>query len=147
CPVMPACVALDDGSAWLRGLLWRRPTLLLLVLPSRELVVGDERALLQVTGIVGPGDLEPMSAGIEEIDRLAEAVIGRSKNLDPFGFNPLLDLRKLVHAVNFEREVLNPLRCILVAPLWRGERHVDEIEEAAVLHLHEQVAVGAELAG
>jgi hypothetical protein len=65
----------------------------------------------QISGHGVDGELEAVAVGIEEVDGLADLVIGGSDDVDAVGFEPGFLLEEGVHVVDCESEVLHPVGC------------------------------------
>src|ERR1019366_2265901 len=89
--------------------------------------------------------LHSMTARVEEINGLAETVIGRPDHINPMVGQPSLAFkqRSLVH--HFQGEMLNPFRRVRVSLRGCCYRQLEECKIASVPKLEKHVEMGAEL--
>jgi hypothetical protein len=77
--------------------------------------------------------LQTMAAGIEEIDRLAEAVRGDADHLYAGCFQPCLAVEQDLLALHLKRQMLNQVGGVRVFLRWRRAGYLEESDIAAVL--------------
>ena len=78
--------------------------------PFLDHVVRDQLHPRQLFGRSRPRrDLEAMAAGIPEIDRLEDRVIGRPDDIETSRLRARFGFQKLVHVLDLQRNVLGPL--------------------------------------
>ena len=88
-----------------------------------------------------------MAAGVEEIDRTEDGVVGDAKHLNAVGLQAPLDRQQLVERPDFEGDVLGPGRRVAVTVHRRSGRQLEESEDVAAAGIEEDVHVGVSLAG
>jgi hypothetical protein len=93
------------------------------------------------------GELEPVPVGVEEVDRLADAVVDRPQHVDAVRLDARLGAQQGLLVRHAQREVLNPQRRVRVAPHVGRLGQLEERDVAAVVHAEEDVHVGMRLAG
>ena len=88
-----------------------------------------------------------MAVGIEEIDRLEDAVVHRADHLEPAVLGPRLGREQARHVGDLEGDVLHPARRAVVAAHLRRIGQLEESKHVAAAGIEEDVHVGVGLAG
>ena len=81
-----------------------------------HLVANGNQALRHLRCRRVDGQLEAVAARVEEVDRLADDVVGRPDDLDPVQLELRLVYEERLLVGHAQRQMLNPCRGVLVAP-------------------------------
>ena len=90
---------------------------------------------------------EAVAAGVEEINRFENGVVGRSDDAATGLFQARLVKEQLRLVIDAQGEVLHPLRCVVVAVHGQGFGQLEKRHATAVGHLEKNMHVRRELAG